>query len=139
MSDQTLTLLSPAKLNLFLHILGRRDDGYHELQSLFQLLDYGDVLEINPEDSELLSLHITAESPIKSISMDDNLILKAAQLLRKASGKPNLGASISITKRIPIGAGLSPIIDKYTGQPCSVSKIPDIDRNLLQYPVPGVP
>ena len=81
MSDQTLTLLSPAKLNLFLHILGLRDDGYHELQSLFQLLDYGDVLEINPEDSELLSLHITAESPIKSISMDDNLILKAAQLL----------------------------------------------------------
>jgi len=106
MSGQTLTLLSPAKLNLFLHILGRRDDGYHELQSLFQLLDYGDVLEINPEDSELLSLHFTAESPIKSIPMDDNLILKAAQLLRKASGKPNLGASISITKRIPTGAGL---------------------------------
>tara|TARA_B100000029_G_C17596488_1_gene964345 strand:- start:1283 stop:2119 length:837 start_codon:yes stop_codon:yes gene_type:complete len=106
MSNETLTLLSPAKLNLFLHILGRRDDGYHELQSIYQLLNYGDVLKINSEDSELLCLHVTAESPIKSIPMDDNLILKAAQLLRKVSGKPNLGASISITKRIPTGAGL---------------------------------
>ena len=106
MSDETLTLFSPAKLNLFLHILGRRADGYHELQSLFQILDYGDVLEINSEDSELLCLRVTTESPIKSIPTDDNLILKAAQLLRKASGRPNLGASISITKRIPTGAGL---------------------------------
>ncbi|NKB33930.1 MAG: 4-(cytidine 5'-diphospho)-2-C-methyl-D-erythritol kinase [Pseudomonadales bacterium] len=106
MTDQALSLLSPAKLNLFLHITGRRDDGYHELQSLFQLLDYGDEMQFKTESSALLSLHVSAESEIKLIPMDDNLILQAAQLLREHAGQSTLGASIRINKRIPLGAGL---------------------------------
>ena len=106
MTDQALSLLSPAKLNLFLHILGRRDDGYHELQSLFQLLNYGDELSFAANTSGRLSLHVDADSEIKAIPMDNNLILQAAEKLRSSSGNPEMGARITINKRIPMGSGL---------------------------------
>lgn len=105
MPSPALTRLAPAKLNLFLHITGRRADGYHELQTLFQLLDYGDELSFDPLPNGDLSLH--AEGPTASaMPLDDNLILQAAELLRQEAKDPMLGAAISVGKRLPAGAGL---------------------------------
>jgi len=99
MSD-TLTLLSPAKLNLFLHITGQRGDGYHELQTLFQLLDWGDRLQFKSDNSGEISLH----GADLGIPAEQNLIVKAAQALPRNSGKQ--GVSIHLEKRIPEGGGL---------------------------------
>jgi 4-diphosphocytidyl-2-C-methyl-D-erythritol kinase len=106
MTDNSLSVLAPAKLNLFLHILGRREDGYHDLQSLFQLLDYGDDLHIETDTSGTISLHLDEGSEIKNIPMDDNLIIRATELLREKDGRNHLGASITLNKRIPLGGGL---------------------------------
>jgi 4-diphosphocytidyl-2-C-methyl-D-erythritol kinase len=95
---ETLTLLSPAKLNLFLHITGRRDDGYHKLQTLFQLLDWGDTLSFTPNNSG----EITLEGDAAGIPIEENLIVKAARLLQRG----DLGAHICLQKQIPTGAGL---------------------------------
>ena len=94
----TLSLLSPAKLNLFLHITGRRPYGYHELQTLFQLLDWGDQLSFTPNHSGA----ITLESNGTDIRPADNLIVRAAHLLQQGS----LGVHIALQKHIPTGAGL---------------------------------
>jgi 4-diphosphocytidyl-2-C-methyl-D-erythritol kinase len=94
----SLRLLSPAKLNLFLHITGRREDGYHELQTLFQLLDWGDHLEFFPNDSG----HITLSGCDLDIPDEANLIVRAARLLRSG----NRGVHVAIDKRIPEGGGL---------------------------------
>ena len=94
----TLTLLSPAKLNLFLHITARRGDGYHELQTLFQLLDWGDRLSFTPNHSG----EITLEAADLDIPLSDNLIYRAARLLQRDS----LGVQIAVQKCIPMGAGL---------------------------------
>jgi 4-diphosphocytidyl-2-C-methyl-D-erythritol kinase len=94
----TLSILSPAKLNLFLHITGRRPDGYHELQTLFQLLDWGDQLLFTTNDSGL----ITLDSNATGVPFEDNLIVRAARLLQQES----LGVHIVLQKRIPTGAGL---------------------------------
>ena len=96
-----VTLPSPAKLNLFLHINGRRDDGYHDLQTLFQLLDYGDSLTFDPNSSG----KITLSPSIDGVSDDDNLIIRAAHLLKQKTGC-NQGCAISLDKRIPMGGGL---------------------------------
>lgn len=94
----SLALLSPAKLNLFLHITGRRADGYHDLQTVFQLLDWGDTLEFETDNSGGVTLHDNElELPV-----EENLILRAARLLRRDS----LGARIRVTRRIPPGGGL---------------------------------
>lgn len=96
-----LTLLAPAKLNLFLHINGRRSDGYHLLQTVFQLLDYGDELEFTSNSSGKVSL-----SPnIPGLALGDNLIYQAATLLQQHSGC-TLGANIKLTKRLPMGGGI---------------------------------
>ena len=102
----TSSWLAPAKLNLFLHITGRRDDGYHELQTLFQLLNYGDSLDFAADNSGILSLQLDATSTIKSVPLDDNLILRAAKALRDQANEHSLGARIVLQKQIPIGAGL---------------------------------
>jgi 4-diphosphocytidyl-2-C-methyl-D-erythritol kinase len=94
----TLTLLSPAKLNLFLHITGRRSDGYHELQTLFQLLDWGDLLSFTPN----LSGRITLEPAGIDIPRQENLIYRAARLLQQGAR----GAHITVEKHIPTGGGL---------------------------------
>ncbi|AGH45357.1 4-diphosphocytidyl-2-C-methyl-D-erythritol kinase [Paraglaciecola psychrophila 170] len=70
---------SPAKLNLFLHINGRYENGYHQLQSLFQILDYGDELAFDVNTSN----NITLADPIAGVADKDNLIIKAAHLLKK--------------------------------------------------------
>lgn len=93
-----LTLLSPAKLNLFLHVTGRRSDGYHTLQTVFQLLDWGDSMHFVADRSGQLRLQM----PGVDLPAEDNLILRAARLLQRGE----LGASIVCSKRIPMGGGL---------------------------------
>jgi 4-diphosphocytidyl-2-C-methyl-D-erythritol kinase len=106
MAASRLTLLAPAKLNLFLHITGRRADGYHELQTLFQLLDFGDTLGFEEARPGTLSLHLSEDSPINTIPMDCNLIMRAARSLLESAKRDDLGARISLHKQIPLGAGL---------------------------------
>lgn len=93
-------LPAPAKLNLFLHVLGRREDGYHLLQSVFALIDWCDTLHVEQRADGRLARHdLGAALPA------DDLCLRAARLLQAESGTA-LGADISIGKRIPWGAGL---------------------------------
>ncbi|WP_338507067.1 4-(cytidine 5'-diphospho)-2-C-methyl-D-erythritol kinase [Erwinia aphidicola] len=98
---------APAKLNLFLYITGRRADGYHNLQTLFQFLDYGDTLTIEVDDSG----EITLLTPVAGVPDAQNLIVRAAALLReRAAALGSLpgaaGAKIAIEKRLPMGGGL---------------------------------
>ena len=106
MFDQEAYYLSPAKINLFLHVTRRRPDGYHELQTLFQLLDYGDELNFKVNKSGVLALHQPIKHRSQQIPMDQNLIIQAANLLRKERGTPNQGVEITLRKKIPVGAGL---------------------------------
>jgi 4-diphosphocytidyl-2-C-methyl-D-erythritol kinase len=97
---------APAKLNLFLHVTGRRPDGYHMLQTLFQLLDYGDTLQFQPSGGSW-NLQFTCSRP--DLETDDNLVLRAARLLqdelRKVGAGPH-GARIHLDKVLPAGGGL---------------------------------
>ncbi len=107
MTEHRTHYLAPAKLNLFLHITGRRDDGYHELQTLFQLLDFGDDMTFAVSSDGILSLHLSyAGGLAQDVPLDNNLVTRAAEQLRIAANKPQLGASISLKKRLPSGAGL---------------------------------
>ncbi len=96
-----LTLPAPAKLNLMLHILGRRADGYHELQTLFQFLDHGDELTFTLREDGRIRL----VTDLPGVTHDDNLIVRAARLLQARSGCP-LGADIELSKRLPMGGGI---------------------------------
>ncbi len=100
-ANSTLTVLSPAKLNLFLHITGQRADGYHNLQTLFQLLDYGDTLSFTGRTDEKISL----TPPLDGVSFEDNLIIKALRLLQNHCAIQR-GMDIHINKRLPMGGGL---------------------------------
>jgi 4-diphosphocytidyl-2-C-methyl-D-erythritol kinase len=98
---------SPAKLNLFLYITGRRADGYHQLQTLFQFLDYGDTLTIVPRQDDQIRLL----TPVEGVPDEQNLIVRAARLLQQhctthAIATLPRGADISIDKRLPMGGGL---------------------------------
>jgi len=107
MTKQSTQFLAPAKLNLFLHITGRREDGYHELQTLFQLLDFGDRMTFDVSNDGILSLHLSfSENVENDTPLDNNLVTRAAALLRLEAGNPQLGASIILNKRLPSGAGL---------------------------------
>lgn len=94
---------APAKLNLFLHVTGRRPDGYHLLQTVFQLLDHGDVLHFQVRDDN--QIHRLTDVP--GVAPEDDLIVRAARLLQAANGGTRqLGADIEIEKRLPMGGGL---------------------------------
>ncbi|MBT8076782.1 MAG: 4-(cytidine 5'-diphospho)-2-C-methyl-D-erythritol kinase [Gammaproteobacteria bacterium] len=92
---------APAKLNLCLRVTGRRGDGYHDLQTLFQILDWGDELRISVNDSGKISRNCN----IEGIAEEDDICVKAARLLRQRHGVRS-GAHIDLLKRIPMGAGL---------------------------------
>lgn len=96
-----LILPAPAKLNLMLHILGRRADGYHELQTLFQFLDTGDELGFALRRDGEIHLH----TAIEGVPHDSNLIVRAARLLQQHNQCP-LGADIWLDKRLPMGGGI---------------------------------
>lgn len=98
---------APAKLNLFLYITGRRPDGYHNLQTLFQFLDYGDTLHITPDQSGRIRLL----TPVAGVPEAENLIVRAAQaLIVAAQARHSLpadaGATLAVEKRLPLGGGL---------------------------------
>lgn len=101
----SLTLPAPAKLNLFLHVTGRRKDGYHELQTLFQLLDWGDTVTLERGAGDAIRRGV----PVAGVPTERDLALRAAQMLQEAAreeGRPCGGAVIGLEKRIPLGSGL---------------------------------
>jgi 4-diphosphocytidyl-2-C-methyl-D-erythritol kinase len=98
---QTTVWQAPAKLNLFLHVVGRRPDGYHLIQSAMQLIDLADDVAITVRDDGL----IARATDLPGIPEATDLTIRAAQALRAASGT-SLGATIGVTKRIPVGGGL---------------------------------
>lgn len=101
MTDSWTQWPAPAKLNLFLHIVGRRADGYHELQTVFQLLDWGDSVRIRVRDDGVIER--AAGAP--DVAPEQDLALHAAQALRAHAGV-SAGADVAVDKCIPLGAGL---------------------------------
>lgn len=99
MSEQSWP--APAKLNLFLHITGRRPDGMHELQTLFQFLDVGDKLFFEPREDGNLNLL----SSLDGVADEDNLVMRAARYLQTETGC-SLGVDIRLEKNLPAGGGL---------------------------------
>ncbi len=97
----TLTLFAPAKLNLFLHIIGRRSDGYHLLQSVFQLIDWCDTVTLTSTTNN----RISRTNPVAGIAEEEDLVVRAATLLQRKCQVP-IGAEIKLQKELPVGAGL---------------------------------
>ena len=96
-----LTVPAPAKLNLFLHVTGRRDDGYHRLETLLVAIDLGDTITLTCRDDGVIAR--TSELP--GVAPEDDLVVRAAAALRREGGC-SPGADIAVTKRIPLGGGL---------------------------------
>lgn len=97
----SLHLPAPAKLNLMLHITGRRPDGYHCLQTLFQLLDFGDELSFELRDDS----QVCVTPGIAGVADEENLVTRAARTLKNATGTDQ-GANIHLNKRLPLGGGV---------------------------------
>ncbi|HAT39521.1 4-(cytidine 5'-diphospho)-2-C-methyl-D-erythritol kinase [Polynucleobacter necessarius] len=100
-SVHSLTLHAPAKLNLFLHLVGRRADGYHLLQSVFQLIDWCDTLHLK----RISENEICRVNPIPGVLPQDDLVVRAANLLKDFC-KVDYGVEIDLQKEIPMGAGM---------------------------------
>ncbi len=92
---------APAKLNLFLHVTGRRADGYHLLQTVFRFIDYGDTLYFTVRNEPL----ITHANPLPGVLPEHDLTVRAARLLQTHTGT-SLGVEIRLEKRLPMGGGL---------------------------------
>ena len=92
---------APAKINLFLHVVGRRADGYHLIQTVFRFLDYGDEVGLRVTEHG----RIIRAGPVAGVDEDADLTLRAARLLRDVSGC-KLGVEIDLVKRLPVGGGL---------------------------------
>ena len=92
---------APAKLNLFLHVVGRRPDGYHLLQTVFRFIDRADSLRFEPRDDG----NIVLATPIPGVPADSDLTVRAARLLQQATGCRQ-GATIHLDKQLPMGGGL---------------------------------
>ena len=105
MRRSLLNCAAPAKLNLFLHVTGRRPDGYHLLQSVFQLIDLRDELHFTLRDDDA----IVRVTDLAGVSADDDLVVRAARLLKAAAverGRPTTGVDIALDKRLPMGGGI---------------------------------
>nr|HPR05109.1 4-(cytidine 5'-diphospho)-2-C-methyl-D-erythritol kinase [Denitromonas sp.] len=100
MSD-TLSCLAPAKINLFLHVVGRRPDGYHLLQTAFRLLDWGDRLQFcRRDDGQILRM-----TDVPGVPAEQDLVVRAARRLQVAAGV-SAGVEIHVDKVLPMGGGL---------------------------------
>ncbi|MDR4521655.1 MAG: 4-(cytidine 5'-diphospho)-2-C-methyl-D-erythritol kinase [Nitrosomonas sp.] len=95
------TFPAPAKLNLFLHVVGRRPDGYHLLQTVFRLLDFYDQIDLKVRDDGVIRLI----APLEDVPVEQDLCVRAARLLQSESGT-QLGVDIALHKHIPMGGGL---------------------------------
>ncbi len=102
MNDWQRDWPAPAKLNLFLHVVGRRADGYHLLQTVFRFIDLTDTLRFVPRDDE----RIVLATPLAGVAEEDNLVVRAAKLLKLGAGDTAPGVTIHLEKRIPLGGGL---------------------------------
>ncbi len=102
MSVKSLRLPAPAKLNLMLRVVGRRPDGYHLLQTVFQFIDRCDWIELSPS----LDGRIALSKPLPGVPEEADLTVRAAKLLRLAVGDESLGALITVEKNLPMGGGL---------------------------------
>jgi 4-diphosphocytidyl-2-C-methyl-D-erythritol kinase len=98
-----MQLTAAAKINLYLHITGKRADGYHQLETLAIFTDFGDLLRVTP--SESLTLTVNGEFAADAGTGEDNLVLRAAEALRQEAGI-RAGAALILEKNIPVGAGL---------------------------------
>ena len=103
-SPSKIRVKSPAKINLHLEIIGKREDGYHELAMIMQNIDLYDYIEF--ENNQIGEIVLNSDSKDLDIN-NDNLIIKAANYLKEISNNLNLGANIFLKKNIPIGAGLA--------------------------------
>ena len=104
LSTNKICVKSPAKINLHLEIIGKREDGYHELAMIMQNIDLSDYIEF--ENNQIGEIKLKSDS--KDLSLDeDNLIIKAANIIKDISKNKELGANIFLKKNIPIGAGLA--------------------------------
>lgn len=101
MARASINLPAPAKLNLFLHVLGRRDDGYHTLQTYFQLIDFCDSLTLTQRDDS----DVTLSPALEGVAFEDNLIVKAARALQQRCACV-LGVDITLAKQLPMGGGI---------------------------------
>ena len=97
----TIRVAAPAKINLFLHIVGRRPDGYHLLQTAFRMLDWGDEITLRRRDDGA----ILRTTDIPGVPAESDLVVKAARALQAATGS-TFGAEIGVSKQIPMGGGL---------------------------------
>ncbi|EWY41192.1 4-diphosphocytidyl-2C-methyl-D-erythritol kinase [Skermanella stibiiresistens SB22] len=108
--DQTVVESAPAKLNLYLHVLGRRADGYHELDSLIAFADIHDTVTARPADGLTLTLDGPFAVALEGEPSDDNLVSRAAVLLAEAldrdMARGGAGAAITLTKRLPVASGI---------------------------------
>lgn len=101
MSNSEYVYTAPAKLNLFLHVVGRRPDGYHLLQTLFRFLDYGDEVRLRVREDGVIHLL----NPLPDVPVERDLCFRAARLLQEHTGC-RLGGDIGLVKRLPMGGGL---------------------------------
>ena len=101
MHPTTLTCPAPAKLNLFLHVVGRRPDGYHSLQTLFRFIDFGDTLHFMLRKDGV----VCRVSELDGVPQEQDLCVRAARLLQQEC-RCSLGVDITLEKRIPLGGGL---------------------------------
>ncbi|MCM2289656.1 MAG: 4-(cytidine 5'-diphospho)-2-C-methyl-D-erythritol kinase [Sulfuritalea sp.] len=101
MSDWDRDWPAPAKINLFLHVVGRRADGYHLLQTVFRFLDFGDTLRCEPRSDGRILL----ATPLPGVAPETDLTVRAAEALRAATGA-TAGATLRLEKRLPMGGGL---------------------------------
>jgi 4-diphosphocytidyl-2-C-methyl-D-erythritol kinase len=111
MTLMKIKAFAPAKVNRFLHIIGRRSDGYHELQTIFERINYGDTLDFSLRDDSEIGFVVKNDSealkvPVFDLDNDKNLVVRAANLLRAFAKADEKGVDILLLKKIPIGAGL---------------------------------
>ena len=121
---KNLIIKSPAKINLFLKVVKKLPNGYHELDTAFQLIDVFDTIEFQ-NTSNKINVSCTDDS----IDAEENIIFKAASTLKKVADK-NVGIDIKITKNIPIGAGLGGGSSNAASTICALNKMWDLRLSL---------
>ena len=124
LSTTKICVKSPAKINLHLEIIGKREDGYHELAMIMQNIDLSDYIEF--ENNQIGEIKLKSDSKDLSLN-NDNLIIKAASHLKEISKNKELGANIFLKKNIPIGAGLAGGSSNAAATLVGLNKLWDLD------------
>lgn len=104
-SSSPVRVEAPAKINIYLHVTGRRPDGYHLLDSVFLFPDLADIIEAAPADDLTLAIDGPYAGALAGEDLSDNLVMKAARILRSHSGERR-GARLTLSKHIPVAAGV---------------------------------